>query len=443
MPMQGVESVSFDSQASLLDWDLILLGTTIPSVNFHSVLKKKGIPFLGNNAYSVVCDQLAHWSEEIWDGIKNGKVIFVFAGEYQEFCYENNHPFMIDRIETSNNYNMIPVELSPIVKQGKEFKLADSCQEIFYSLQNDFISYMNYKVQLRASDCTPLFLTKSGDRTVGCFFTDVTSGGALVVLPHFDFEKSEFLKNQDDDLHWTAEANAIGHRLLTELIAISKALKKQGNTMPKPKWMNKSEYLLATESVAHAQLVEVTKQIDDLHLEMKKLDGLSNKYADLRQLLYGTGKPLESGVIAALKCLGFKAGHFSNTLSEFDVVFSSTEGRLIGEVEGKDRKSVNIDKLRQLQMNLHEDFANPKVNSMAKGVLFGNGSRLLPIEDRGQCFTKKCISSTTASPIALVNTVDLFFAAKFAIDSGSSEYAASCRKAIFSAVGLVKFPDSP
>jgi hypothetical protein len=48
------------------------------------------------------------------------------------------------------------------------------------------------------------------------------------------------------------------------------------------------------------------------------------------------------------------------------VVFESEEGRLIGEAEGKDNKAINVDKLRQLSMNIHEDIQREEVTTPAK-----------------------------------------------------------------------------
>src|SRR5439155_24203874 len=94
--------------------------------------------------------------------------------------------------------------------------------------------------------------------------------------------------------------------------------------------------------------------------------------------------------------------------SEFDVVFHAPEGRCLGEVEGKDAKAINIDKLSQLERNLQEDFARDEVTEFAKGVLFGNAERLKPPAQRGEAFTEKCISAAKRACIALVRTSDLF-----------------------------------
>ena len=92
----------------------------------------------------------------------------------------------------------------------------------------------------------------------------------------------------------------------------------------------------------------------------------------LRGLLFEKGKPLEEAIIEGLRKLGFTAEPFKDDGSEFDVVFESPEGRLIDEAEGKDNKAVNVDKLRQLQMNIHEDLLRDSVAEPAKPVLFGN-----------------------------------------------------------------------
>ena len=90
--------------------------------------------------------------------------------------------------------------------------------------------------------------------------------------------------------------------------------------------------------------------------------------AQLRVLLYETGKALEGAVLKALRLWGFVAEGHHDAESEFDAIFISPEGRFLGEVEGKDNKAVNIDKMGQLERNLQEDFAKDGVDSFAKGV---------------------------------------------------------------------------
>ena len=142
---------------------------------------------------------------------------------------------------------------------------------------------------------------------------------------------------------------------------------------------------------------------------------------------------------------GFAAQPFANGQSEFDVVFISSEGRCLGEVEGKDNKPINIEKFSQLERNLQEDFARDEVTEQAKGVLFGNAFPLKALEEREDFFTVKCVSAAKRIGAALVRTPDLFLPAKYLKENSSdSDYATACRKAIFSASGeIVTFPEPP
>ena len=146
----------------------------------------------------------------------------------------------------------------------------------------------------------------------------------------------------------------------------------------------------------------------------------------------------------ALDLLGFSASPYRDSESEFDAVFESKEGRFIGEAEGKDNKAINIDKLRQLDMNIHEDLSREEVGEPAKGVLFGNAFRLKPPNERDNFFTPKCISAAKRSGVALIRTPDLFAVAKHLKSRTDKRYATACRKAILAASGtFVRFPDIP
>jgi hypothetical protein len=142
--------------------------------------------------------------------------------------------------------------------------------------------------------------------------------------------------------------------------------------------------------------------------------------------------------------LGFSAEGHRDAESEFDAVFTSPEGRFLGEVEGKDNKAVNIDKMSQLERNLQEDFAKDGVSAFAKGVLFGNAHRLELPSKRAAGFTDKCLTAASRLGVALVHTADLFEAARYLSDHTDDAYAASCRQAIFAAHGtVVEFPKPP
>ena len=100
-------------------------------------------------------------------------------------------------------------------------------------------------------------------------------------------------------------------------------------------------------------------------------------------------------------------------------------------------------KLRQLEMNIHEDFERDEVEDIAKGALIGNAYRLVEPSEREDFFTSKCITAANRSGTALIRTTDLFVVATYLSATTDEEFSTSCRKAIIETVGVVSFPEAP
>ena len=164
----------------------------------------------------------------------------------------------------------------------------------------------------------------------------------------------------------------------------------------------------------------------------------------LKDLLFETGKPLELAVIKALETLGFSASNYDDGILELDQVIISPEKiRYIGECEGKDNKAIDISKFRQLQDSLNEDFEREDVEEKAFGILFGNPQRLLPINERTNFFTQKCINGAQREKIALIKTTDLFKVSKYLSEKEDEEYQKKCRDAIYNGLGtIIEFPNT-
>lgn len=194
-----------------------------------------------------------------------------------------------------------------------------------------------------------------------------------------------------------------------------------------------------------AAISTCASEIAQLQSKKSSLETRLSEAGRLRYLLFAQGRPLESAILEALRLLGFEAQPYSDGESEFDAVFVSSEGRCLGEAEGKDSKAINIDKFSQLERNLQEDFARNDVNDYAKGVLFGNAYRLMPLSERGEYFTAKCRSAAKRVRAALMRTPDLFAPARYLKDNPSdATYAKQCREAIFRSEGdIVIFPPPP
>ncbi|MGB8839842.1 MAG: hypothetical protein WCC64_02120, partial [Aliidongia sp.] len=266
---------------------------------------------------------------------------------------------------------------------------------------------------------------------------------ALVLLPDIDFDQDDFLKENGGKTIWTQKAKQFSVRMINTIIALDKALHSSAEVTPEPDWATNPIYVLSTEQQLRSEILESEQKLESAQKNKENLLDKLRNAGHLRALLYEKGKALESVIIEALRIMGFHATQYKQAESEFDVIFESEEGRLLGEVEGRDTKAINVDKLRQLSMNIHEDLLRDEVKSPAKGVLFGNGYRLSPPEERQIQFTEKCISSARSTSTALLTTSDLFLAAQYLSDQKDEAYAKQCREILLTATGPVTFPPAP
>lgn len=443
----NTESCDFNSDLSLLDWDIILFKPDISDfVSYADTFQGK--PCLSDDRSFQLKGRTEHWRREIKAAVESGKCVIVYLTDLNEVSIATGEKRFsgtgrnqkTTRIVTEyNNYYSIPANLKAIKTKGQEIKLAAKNSELISSYWHNFSPYSKYKV-LIDEEITPCLVTKHGDKPVGAIMRSKNSNGALILVPDIDFYPSEFFDEEDE---WTEKAKQFAAKLVKSVVSLDKSLRSSGEVTPEPDWAKKDTYKLKKEKAVAADLLKVESKLEVIQAEKEKYLEQINDLGRLRNLLFEKGKPLEYAILDALKILGFNVSQYDDGESEFDAVFESSEGRLIGEAEGKDNKAVNIDKLRQLALNIHEDLERDEVEEPAKAVLFGNAFRLLPIEERSEPFTTKCISAATTSSTALVFTPDLFTVAKYLLDNRDSRFATKCRKVMLNSVGRVEFPAIP
>lgn len=453
-PIDEVTEFSFSTRISLLDADIIVFNPDISEYLFgYNQEYYLGKPSLDDSKSFRLKETIDHWRREIKEAVEAGKTVFIYLDTFQEayvatgekrYSGTGRNRATTRIVGLTNNLRAIPADLSPVSTSGSAMKLSKS-GSVLAGYWQDFGNLSNYNIILNGDVKNPTIVTKSGDKPVGCLLRG-KSGGSLVILPFFSFNlPDEYTAESDEpdgELVWTDEAVRAGKRLLAHLVEIDKALKESFDRTPVPQWAQNPAFISAEEKEVQGQLLIVENRLEELAQEKESLLTKLHEAGYLRGLLYEKGPALEIAIIEALKLIGFSANNYKDSESEFDVVFESDEGRLLGEAEGKDNKAINIDKLRQLEMNIHEDFARDEVTLMAKGVLFGNAYRLTELIARGDYFTEKCMTAAKRSGYALVKTPDLFFAAKHVLESKDTEYAIMCRKSIIESSGcIVTFPE--
>ncbi|MVV47482.1 hypothetical protein EJA72_04320 [Pseudomonas sp. PB120] len=445
------EYVEFSSKISLLDWDIVLFKPEIDDFVRGCTRSYQGRPRLDEVQSFQLKESCEHWRREIKQAVEAGKTVFVFlpipldvyvdTGSRQYSGTGRNQKTTV-LVEPYSNYEALPMDIPKVIASGSSMKVAPKGGDIISAYWAQFESLSTYQVTMSGSDVPACLTTKAGDKPVGAIYRMGASHGTLLLLPDLDFYDESYMLD-DDECSWSKEGEQFASRMMACVVGIDKVLRSSSEKTPEPKWASDSEFVLKAELELRVQLLHAEHVLEEAQKNKEIIVDSLAKAGSLRALLFEKGKALEFAIIDALRLLGFTVSNFQNAESEFDVVFECDQGRLVGEAEGKDTKAVNIEKLRQLAMNIHEDLAREEVSIPAKPVLFGNGYRLLALHERADPFTTKCHSAAASSSTALVFTPDLFPVAKYIHSKNDSAYARLCREAILSSTGRVVFPIAP
>lgn len=451
-PGNAAEYVSLKSDRSLLDADIIIFQPEIKN-HYSSYEAFQGKPQLTEHDSFRAVEDAAHWRTELKAALDAGKTVIIYLSKLEEYYIytgqKNYSGTGRSRVTTNivtpfNNYSFLPLPLDKVVTaSGKEIRIAKDLRYIA-PYWKEFSNCSPYEVYFQGKLDNIILTTKSGDRALGA----VISGkkGAMILLPPIKYNYDEFVKydKKKETEIWTAKAISFGKLLLSHIVEIDKSLSSNQEATPVPEWTKQEIYRLEKETFIEKEIKATTNKIEELQNIRSELNIQLAEEGKLRWLLYEKGHLLEEAILYALKLMHFKAEPFRNAESEFDAIFTSDEGRFLGEAEGKDNSAVNVDKLSQLERNLQEDYSNDEVKEYAHGVLFGNSYRLQPPEERPDFFTEKCMSGAKRASIAMVRTPDLYYVSKYLKEHDDSAFAQQCRIAIFTAKGsLVQFPKIP
>ena len=435
----------------MFDADVIIFTPTFSG--YSSFESYAGTPLVSEHHSQALTRDVAHWRDEIKAAVDSGKVVFVTLVKPDEVYYHTGQREISGTarslltkniVDRASAYESIPFRFEGLVPRGgaQISVLTDLGPLALY--WSEFGTSSKYEVYFdEAGSMRPLLGTKNREKVVGGLVQS-KKGGALVLLPPVGWDETALTYTKGESTFWRKEATVLGQRLVAAFVGAAEALLKEGKRTPVPEWAASKEYSLPVEDCARVEVAKVDSEIAKLAERRKELEKRVREAAELRGLLYEAGRPLEGAVLKALRLMSFVAESHREGQSEFDAVFTSPEGRFLGEVEGRDSKAVNIDKMDQLERNLQEDFARDGVTDYAKGVLFGNAFRLMPPKERGEAFTEKCVTAAERLGIALVRTADLFAPTRYLSDHNDPAYAASCRGAIFVTRGaVVQFPMPP
>jgi hypothetical protein len=469
----NVSNLAYGSNESLLDGDIIVFSIEISS--YRSSETFQGLDCLDDDYSFRLRRATGHWNSELRAALLDGKTVLVFLTDCPEVSIATGRKetsgtsrnIVTKRIvETFDPYSAIPYAFGKVIRRSGERIKAARDLGVIATYWHEFGRYSSYQAYIDNFKGTLLLETQTGNKAVGGMVRAPEWKGTLVFLPVPDLSaaaqsrvkslqeqrKGKPLENEQAETKMIQSlkndaAESVANQFIAALVAIDKAARSAVEITPPPAWSEDGRYSLNEEIRLKSEVSENLAQLQKLLEERNSLRISLANAQQLKGLLYEKGKPLERAVLNALRILGFKAENLQEGDSEFDVLMLDPSGtRLIGEVEGKDDKAINIDKLDQLDRNLREDFARQEDEKAAYaiGILFGNAYRLTAPRDRQGFFTAKCMLAAKRSHIRLVKTTDLFTVVRYVNDSQDMEFAEKCRSAIIGGGGEeVLFPELP
>lgn len=452
IPGNVAEYIDFSSEQSLMDADILLISPDSfrPSGNWVSFMSDGGCYNIeSSKAYKQRVSQL---KKEIQDHLNSGKNVFILLSKKEE--YSLAYGMTIEKktrkfsTETYSNYNFLPISIGTLTSASGKY-VEFSGNPIFSDFYKKFKKYLEYQLYIEdINNAQVVFTGKDKAKVLGAVYK--VGAGNLIVLPYLNYDYDEFIETKKNKIgeekeYWTEAALKFGHSLVECLIQIANDLNKSTERTPPPKWIDRSDFVSAKETEIIQSIKNKEEKIVNITREIGKLNAELSEERVLKDLLFEQGKPLENAVIKALKILGYQAENYNDGDLELDqVIISPEKHRYIGECEGKNKKDIDISKLRQLIESMNADFAKDEVDEKAFGILFGNPQRFTSPDKRTLDFTKKCKTGAEREKIALIKTADLFKVARYLAENNDDQFKKECRETIQNGLGtIIEFPDLP
>ncbi len=408
------------NQTSLLDADILVIAPGFPRFNWS------------NASTSIINGRILKWEEwaaqfsEETDALLNsGKNVFVFLQKDAESKYYNGTKtykvspyrilgYLINAFNITNNSgNEILFNNDPALSYYWSKYSHLSNYEVYFKIFPGRLSSLRTEV-----DFIPCFSTKVPEFFVGGILK--INKSHVILLPNLNWDGV----NRED--------------LSNHIVNIDRYLRNGSERSIIPEWVSKENFPIPNEMQIINDISQLELKIEELKEHKNDLVGKQEELNLFRELLYENGKRLEHAIIKVLQLLGFSAEGYQDEESQFDVLFSSPEGRLIGEVEGKEKTAIDVSKFDQLNRNIDEDLNKEGTKDRAKGVIFGNAYRFLSPETRAEFFTVKCVNSAKRANISLVRSIDLYYVVKYLLENPDDEETKSkCRERILNGNGII------
>ena len=168
-----VEYCKFDSDTSLLDWDIILFKPEIYELANYSD-HYQGKPSLYDSSSFRLKERSEHWRREIKNAVESGKTVIIFLTDLyevfidtgrREYSGTGRNQKTTRIVDEYNNYQCIPASINPVKTKGNAMRLAPRGAELISSYWKEFEESSRYKVVLSGEKIPTCITTKNGEKS--------------------------------------------------------------------------------------------------------------------------------------------------------------------------------------------------------------------------------------------------------------------------------------
>lgn len=377
--------------------------------------------FFQNWDTEATCRVFNHWKNELSDAYNERKTIVVYM-PYPWLKYWDQEG------EERDLFYHLPVSFGfPYTsKEIKKIRVEDDADFLreYWELVGD-ISKGMLTIDKLADGVKRILKTHTGNKAIGVLSWEEDNRlGNVLFLPPFESKNGKIYAGGEE----------ITSKVCDAIIKMDQNLKKPKNKEEKkiPEWV--SGIKLPKEDEFETKLEEVEGSIQKLKEQKSKIEQEKQDYTRIKGLLYGGGHNLEDLIRDVLKKLGFEnVRSIRKSEFEVDVVFEYEGNIFIGEVEGKDNRAIDKDKVGQLVTTFAEFSKHQEDCVPDRGFLFGNGYRLIEPEKRGLGFTEGAIKTAKNLNCVLIETKYLYEIAKVIQEGADEEYCKKIRNLIIEA----------
>lgn len=355
---------------------------------------------------------------EIESLLSNGKIVIVFVKSLSGVLGEikNSREF-----KAIWNYDFLPTFAEFLVKTLKSGKgsgenlILENPNNIFTPFFKAFKKELEYEVYLNfdSDDSDINFVINRSNKPVG--FILKSGKGLVAFLP-----APKYVRRNE--------------KLVGVIINCCQNYLANYEKTPSPEWVK--DYKLVGEDAFDMQIADLQKELNKLQGLKEKIEKEQNQLTEFKALLYEQGPVLEDVVIRAFRLFGFKADNRKENDLEHDIVFDSSEGRGIAEVEGKDNDAIHVSKFDQLNRAVDEDF--DLKGDYPAGLLIGNHYRFTKPESRKEPFSEKVLIVAKKKNFGLLTTHEIYTAVDYILKNPEdAQFKKECRTKILTGTGLI------